>query len=751
MTREKSPSPEPEADSDLERMVAYAKRGLDAVFRPRTVAVIGASRNPHSVGNQVLRNIIRGGFTGSVFPVNPKAHSVHAVKCHPSIRAVPDPVDLAVICVPAALVEEVAKACGEKGVKALCVITAGFREIGPTGRERERRLRDTCREHGMRLVGPNCMGVLNALPDVLLDATIAPSFPRPGHVAFLSQSGAMGVSIIDHAVDLGLGLSMFASIGNKADVSAADLLAYWEGDEATRIVLMYLESFGDPRLFVPMVRRMSRTKPIVCVKAGRTPEAAQAASSHTGALAGADVAVDILMEQMGILRVGTVRDLFDVAQALTTQPLPPGERVAVLTNAGGPAVLAVDFLVGRGLQVARLSEATRTALAAFLVPEASVANPVDMVASAGAGEYRRALPLLLQDPGVDMVIVIFVPPVHVDPREVAAAVFQTAEGADKPVLGCFMAREEVVEALVDRDEGGFPVYAYPEEAVRVAEYLVRVRRLRDDDPGTPETFDDIDHERIAARIRACREGQAKAPAPDHPPTLLATHPVHRRGCWLAATEVWKILEAARLPVVPMRAVDTPDEAAQAARELGMPVALKLQGEAFLHKTDMGALALDLEGEDTVRGAALRLKNLATRLAPDQPTQLLVQPMVRGGVELILGARVDPVFGPVIMVGLGGIYVEVMKDVAFGLVPLTRRLAERMLSRLRGRALLEGTRGSAPVDREALVTAMVRFAAVVDRHPEILEFEMNPLIARPDGVVAVAARVRVGMPDREHIS
>ncbi len=727
--------------------VVAAREGLDALFRPRRVAVIGASRNPGSVGNQVLQNIIDGGFTGSVFPVNPHAESIHSVKCYPSIAEVPDPVDLAVVCVPAPSVLEVARSCADGGVRAIVVITAGFREIGPVGAERERALRDLCRAHGMRLVGPNCMGVLNALPDVRLDATIAPNFPRPGPVAFLSQSGAMGVSIIDHAVDLNLGLSMFASIGNRADVSGNDLLAYWENDPDTKVVLMYLESFGNPRKFVPMVRRMSRTKAVLCVKAGRTAEAAKAASSHTGALAGADVAVDALMEQTGMLRVDTVRALFDVAQALTTQPLPPGDRIAIVTNAGGPAVLAVDFLVGRGLGLARLSDETQARLREFLVPEASVANPVDMVASAGAKEYGLALPLVMADPGVDMVIAIFVPPVHVNATDVASAIFGAARGATKPVFGCFMAREKVVEAMV-QEGGGFPVYTYPEEAVRVADHLVRLKRLREDDPGQPETFDDIDHDRIRAVLSAGEPVESPS-AEDLPPEtaapLLFAHGIDQRGRWLPIGDAFRILDAAKIPVPPFRQVATPEEAVQAAHELGTPVALKLDGEAFLHKSDVGGVALHLDGDDTILGAAFRLTSLAERHAPGAPHRLLVQPMVEGGVEVVMGARADPVFGPVIMVGLGGIHVEVMKDVRFGILPLTRRLAERMLRRLKAWPLLVGARGGRPVDLDALETALLRFAALVDEHPEILELEMNPIVARPDGVLAIDARVRVGRP------
>jgi acetyl coenzyme A synthetase (ADP forming)-like protein len=710
------------------RGAAALRSGLDAIFRPTSIAVIGAGRAPGGVGHEVLRNIVTGGFTGRVYPVNPNAESVHSIRCHASVLDVPDDVDLAMIVVPAKHVLSVAKECGEKGVKALCVITAGFREVGPAGYAEEIRLRDLCRSKGMRLVGPNCMGVLNALPDVRMNATIAQAFPAPGPVAFLSQSGAMGVSILNQASDLGLGMSMFASIGNKADVSGNDLLEYWERDAATKVVLMYLEGFGNPRKFVPIARRLSRTKPIVCVKAGRTTQAAKAATSHTGSLAGADVAVDALLEQSGVLRVETVGELFDVALALSSQPMPKGPRVAILTNAGGPAILAVDFLVGAGLEVARLAPETTEGLREVLVPEASVANPVDMVAGAGEAEYASSLPLLLADPGVDLVITIFVPPVQVDPVAVARRIFDLSKDASKPVLGCFMARERVIEAIKELGHAWFPVYAYPELAVRAAKNLVRAKTLRGDDLGEPEPFDDIDHARVDGIVRRALAGLDAKAAP--------------QGVWISAGEGFGLLQAAGIPIPAVRLANDAAEAVKAAREIGGAVALKLDGAAFLHKTDVGGVLLGLSGDDAVREGAETLARNAERHAPGAPYRILVEAMVEPGVELVFGCKEDPVFGPVIMAGLGGIHVEIWRDVSFGLVPLTRTLASRLLRRLRGFRLLEGARGTPPVDLAAVETALLRLAALVEHHPEIREIELNPVMARPDGLTAVDVRARI---------
>src|SRR5262245_37143862 len=698
-----------------------ARRGtLDAIFRPRSIAVVGASRQPNTIGHTIAWNLIRHGFAGRLWLVNPSAESVHSSKCWPDVRAVPDDVDLAIVAVPAARVLDVARACGEKGVRGLCVISAGFRETGPKGAEAERELVAIARRHGMRVIGPNCMGVLNAEPAVRMDATFARTFPRAGHVGFLSQSGAMGVTILDHAEDLGVGIRMFASLGNKADVSGNDLLEYWQDDSETHVALMYLESFGNPRKFIRIARRFTRTKPIVCVKAGRTAEGGRAAASHTGALAGSDVAVDALLEQTGVLRVASVGEMFDVAQALVTQPLPAGERIAILSNAGGPAILATDFLVEQGLRLAELSKATQDALRALLVPEASVANPVDMVASAGEREYAAALPLLLADPGVDLVITIFVPPVTHDPVGVARAIFEASRGSRKPVLGCFMARRTVVEEIKRLDSAWFPLYDYPEDAVRAAANLLHVRRLRDDDLGEPARFE-VDRDAVTRILFA------KAQA---------------GGGWLPGTEAFAVLSAYGIPCAPVASAGNADEAVAAARRLGGPVALKLDGEAFLHKSDVGGVALGLSGDDAVRSAAHRLEKAAKAAAPDAPFRLLVQRMARRGVEMLLGVRSDPVFGPLVAVGFGGTHVEILRDVTFGLVPLTPVLAGRMIGRLRGARLLEGPRGEEPVDRAALTEALLRLSQLVEEQPGIVEAEMNPVMARPDGVEAVDARVRV---------
>ncbi len=708
------------SEAEIARLSPEVYGSLDGLFCPRSIAVIGASRTPGTIGNTILWNLVKGGFTGTVWPVNPKATSIHSIACWKDVGSIPHEVDLAIVAVPARLVLEVVRACAAKGVRGICVISAGFKEIGGAGVEAEHQLVELCRTNGIRFLGPNCMGLLHTDPAIRMNATFARTFPRPGGIAFLSQSGAMGVTILDHAEDLGLGIRAFASLGNKADVSGNDLLEAWERDPGTKVALMYLESFGNPRKFIPIARRFTRRKPLVCVKAGRTAEGGRAAASHTGALSGADVAVDALLEQTGTLRVESVGEMFDVAQALATQPLPAGRRVAIVTNGGGPAILATDFLIAKGMSLATLSDATTAALKRLLVPEASAVNPVDMVAGAGATEYAAALPLILSDPGVDLVLTIFVPPVTVDPIGVARAIFEASRGTSKPVLGCFMAREVLLDEIKRLDSAWFPLYEYPEDAIRAAANLVRIRELRDDDIGEPKRFS-VDRAGAASLVEAARR---------------------RGGGWLPGVEAFRVLEAYGIRTARTEAADGVEAAVAAANGIGGAVALKLDGEAFLHKSDVGGVVLGLKDPSAVRAAAERLAAIAKKASPDRPWRYLVQRMGAPGVELVMGVRTDPVFGPLLIVGLGGIYVEILSDVRLGLVPLTPVLARRMIERLRGYKLLTGARGAKPVDLAAVEDTLLRLSQLVDEHPSIVEIEMNPVIARADGAEAVDVRLRI---------
>ncbi|MBI5432315.1 MAG: acetate--CoA ligase family protein [Planctomycetes bacterium] len=682
--------------------------GLDALFRPRSVAVIGASRRPGSIGYEILHNLITGGFVGKVFPVNPKADVLHSIKCHRTVTAIADPVDLAVVVVPKDGVPAAIEQCAKKRVGAVIVITAGFKETGVVGAQAEARILRTARRVGMRLVGPNCMGVQNAQNDVRLNATFGRSFPKPGPVAFVSQSGAMGEALLAQADQINLGVSMFVSMGNRADVSANDLLEYWGKDPAIRCVLLYLESFGNPRNFVPTARRISRKIALVTVKAGRSRAGALAASSHTGALAGADVAADALLKDCGVQRVDSVEELFDVGLALSKLPLPKGRRVAVLTNAGGPAILATDALVRWGLEMAPLEETTRAALREILVPEASVQNPIDMVAGATAGNYRRSLQLLLRDRTVDMVLVTFVPPITHDPVLVARTVFDVAKGSKKPVVGCFMSRDEVMRSISrEAEQDWVPVYLYPESAVRALAALDERRR-----------------------ILARPEGRVKRRRVDKEELRALLKPG-----WLGVEARRALSAAYGLEVVPGGLARSQSEAVAIAKRVGYPVVMKMSVPDVTHKSDIGGVVLDLGDEAAVRKAFVRLMS-------SEAEGVNVQKMLKGGHEVVVGFHADPQYGPILMFGLGGVYVEVLKDVSFALCPVSEVRAKELVREIKGWPILAGVRGRAGIDEHALVEAIQRIAQIAIDLPEIQELELNPLMVSPHGACAVDMRARV---------
>ena len=560
-------------------MQRTAPVGLDAIFRPRSVAVIGASRRPGSIGAAIFRNLLAHGFEGPVYPVNPGASVVQSVLAWPSISAIPGDVDLAVIVVPAAHVLAALEECGRKGVKGAVVITAGFKETGAEGAERERALRECARRHGMRLVGPNCLGVLNTEAGVGLDATFAPAWPPAGPVAFSSQSGALGLAILETAGALGLGISQFVSVGNKADVSGNDLLEYWEKDAATRVILLYLESFGNPRRFTQIARRVGRTKPIAAVKSGRTSAGARAASSHTGSLAGADNAVDALCHQSGVIRTDTIEELFDVAMVLANQPLPHGARVGIVTNAGGPAIMATDACESHGLELPALAESTMSALRGFLAPEASVRNPVDMIASATPESFEKTVRVVAEDPGVDALLVIYVPPIVTTPLEVAQAIVRGARAASehlaargekpKPILSCFMGAHGVPEGLRSLQEGHIPSYPFPESAVLALSRVWRYAKWRSEPEGREVHFDDFDMAAVRAAVNSGL-GRSKNGANE----------------WLNPEETRKLFTAAGIPVAPVELARTAGQAALAAAQVGFPVAVKLASSTLTHKLSL---------------------------------------------------------------------------------------------------------------------------------------------------------------------
>ena len=677
------------------------RTSLEPFFRPGCVAIVGASARRGSIGGELFRNILDADFTGAAYPVNRTGEPVAGVRAYPTVAAIPETVDLAVIALPGRHVNAAAAEALTAGVKALCVISAGFAEVGTEGRARQDELLALVRGHGARVVGPNCLGISSS--PARMNATFAPRAFPPGSIGFSSQSGALGLALLERAEARGLGLSAFVSIGNKADVSSNDLLEWWEDDDETALVMLYLESFGNPRAFARIARRVARKKPILAMKSGTTSAGRRAASSHTAALAGSDAAVDALFRQAGVIRTHTLDELVDVAALLSAQPVPHGRRVAVLTNAGGLGILCADACYAAGLVLAPLAGSTRERLAAVLPAEASVENPVDMLGSANDRSYAQAVPILLDDPGVDAVIVLFVPVVGVSEEAVGTAISRGADCArEKTVLCAFLSARGAPASL--RSAAPVPSFSYPEAAAR-------------------------------ALGRAAERGDwLHRPAGVVRKLDVTTAPLSGDR-WLEPAEARELLLAYGLPLVPERTAASPGEAAAAAADLGFPVVVKTAA-AGAHKTESGGVVLDLEDEAAVRAAAERIG-----------CPVLIQPLVRGGAELLAGAVQDPVFGPLVAFGPGGVFAELIGEAQFRLAPLTDVDAFELVRDGKAGRLVAGYRGAPPADEGSLVDLLLRLSQLVADHPEVADLDLNPVLALPDRAVAVDARIRIAHPER----
>lgn len=698
-------------ERSAERSQKAAFASMRPVFAPKSIAVIGASRRRGQLGGEVLRHLRTTGFQGALYAVNPSAAQIGSVPSYPSLRDIPQPVELAIIAVPARDVESVIDDCITKGVLAAVVISAGFGETGAEGRAAELRLVDKVRASGMRMVGPNCMGVLNTDPDVEMHGTFASTFPPAGNVAMSSQSGALGLAILDYAKALNIGFSTFISVGNKADVSGNDLIQYWAEDPKTSVILLYLESFGNPRKFAQIARRVGKSKPIVVVKAGRSQSGARAASSHTGAMATDDAIVADLLRQSGVIRTDTLEEMFDVAALLANQPLPRGRRVAIVTNAGGPGILAADACEADGLTLAQLSDETRQRLREFLPAAASVTNPVDMIASASADQYAKTLSAVLADPNVDAVIAIYIPVLPTDAPNVAAVIRESAVlAADKTLVATFMSVQGVPAPLAP-----VPAFPFPERAVAALARAAKYAEWRKRPVGIVADFSDFDTVRLRSIINAR---------------------IAAGGGWLDPIEGRDLLRAARIDSADLDLVTTRDQAMEAAARIGFPIVLKAAGP--LHKSDVGGVRIGLENA-AVTGAAF--DDMKQRIG-DAMTGAIVQKMVGRGVEVMVGATTDPSFGHIVAYGAGGTLVELLSDVAFRIHPLTDEDVDEMIAQARVSKLLRGVRGAAPADQRALEQLIERVSELLEICPEIRELDINPVMVLEHGAVAVDARVRV---------
>jgi acetyl coenzyme A synthetase (ADP forming)-like protein len=706
--------------SEMRDRIATAA-SLRWFFKPGSVAVVGASRDASSIGYRILEALVTNRFQGPVYPINPKAKVVGSMRAYASVAELPEPVDLAVIAAPRDAVLRVIDECAAHGVKAVIVITAGFAEAGREGRDLQKQLLEKVRGYGMRMVGPNCLGLLNTEAAVQLNASFSPVFPPPGRIAMSSQSGALGLAILALATDRKLGISTFVSVGNKADVSGNDLLQYWELDDNTSVILLYLESFGNPRRFARIARRVGRAKPIIAMKAGRTSAGRRAAGSHTAALAANDVAVDALFRQTGVIRAETLDEMFDIAAAMESQPLPRGRRIAIVTNAGGPGILCTDACEAGGLFVPELPGSVTAELRTFLPPSASVSNPVDMIASASAEHYRRTIETVLPAADVDAMIVIYIPVDRIHAQSIAQAIkdgvaaSRVKGGAGKPVLACLMASDGSRTLATDHET--IPSYLFPEAAANVLAKAVSYSEWRSKPLALVPGFDDI------------RKDEARR-------TVLRS--MEKRGAgWLSWEDARAVLAAFGIPQGEGMLARTADEARRIAQGLGFPVVMKLASQHVLHKSDIGAVRLNIQDEAEVQRTFDEIRQ-------EGMEGVVIQRQIRDGVELMIGVAEDPLFGPLIAFGLGGIHVEILADVCFRVTPLTSQDAEEMVRGIRGHRLLEGYRGHPPADVQAVQEVLLRLSRMVEDIPEIRELDLNPIFALPPGkgCAVVDARIRV---------
>lgn len=702
-----------------------AAQSMARVLRPRSVAIIGASRDPQKIGGAILANMKRDGFKGPIYPINPHYSEVQGLKAFASVSEVGAPVDIAIITVPAPAVEGAVADCARMGVAGVVVITSGFAEVSEQGREAERKLLELVRSSGMRMIGPNCMGIINTDPSVNLNATFAPVPPPRGHIGMFSQSGALGIAVLDYFRARHLGVSTFVSGGNRADVSSNDLLAHWADDDDTRAIVLYLESFGNPRKFSRLAPIVARRKPIVAVKAGRSAAGTRAAQSHSAALASSDVAADALFEQAGVIRTNTLGEMFDVVTMVSQQPVPKGPRVAVVTNAGGPGILFADGCEARGLAVPQLDPKTLAALRSYLSERSGFANPIDMTAAAGPEHFERTIALVGSDPNVDALVAIYIPPMVTNPEAVAAAIARGAGKvpADKPVLSVFLSSAGAPATLNSGPRGLLPCYDFPENAAMALAAAYRYGRWLGRPQGRPLTLTPFARATIRAVIDRVLDR--------------ATEPV-----WLAPDDLALVLRAAGIESVRAERT-TVESVVETADRLGYPLVAKVIAPGIVHKTEVGGVIMGLENASAIAAAAATLAE-RMRARGTQLEGILLQQEVREGIEALVGVASDPTFGPLIACGTGGVMAELMRDVSFRLHPVTDTDAADMVNSLRLKRLLDGYRGAAPGDREALLGVIMSVSALVEAVPELTELDLNPLKVLPPGkgAIVIDARMRV---------
>ena len=700
-------------------------RDLEPLFAPQSIAVIGASRRLGTAGSEILKNLVLGSFGGVIYPVNPKSKSLMGIRCVPTVSAIDDKVDLAVVIVPSNSVEPVLVECADHGTKHFIVISAGFKEVGGEGVERENRLKALAKERGLSILGPNCLGLINTAPGVSMNAAFGGTLPEAGCMGLISQSGALAAALLDYAKGRGIGFSRFVSFGNKADINEIDLLQALAGDPATKVILMYVEDLSSGQAFVDVAHSITHgrnPKPILAIKTGRTQEGAAAAASHTGSLAGSDEVYDAVFSQAGVIRVESVEDLFDYAEMFAEHTLPRGRRTAIITNAGGPGIMATDACIRYGLKLAKFQEYTVKSLKFQMPPTGSLKNPVDVIGDARHDRYRAALDAVTADEEVDQVMVLVTPQAMTDAKEIAQVVVEMESYCEKPIVACMMGESDVEPGVRVLKEHGVPTYQFPENAMRSMAAKARFA------------------EWIRSPILDYRKFEVNKEGVDR----LFQEELSAGRNQLVEVRALEAFTHYGFPIVPYKLAKSADEAAAAATEMGFPVVLKISGPKILHKTDVGGVKLNLTDEASVRSAYEgMIQSVRSKLGNEvEIWGVVVQKMLQPGKEIILGMTRDPRFGPLLMFGLGGIYTEALRDVAFRLAPIRENVSSEMIKDIRSYRLLEGVRGEPPSDLTAIAESLMRLSQLVTENPRIKELDINPLIVYPRGKGCMVADARI---------
>ncbi len=693
---------------------------LDALFKPKSIAIIGASSKELSIGNVIIKNLVHFGYKGPIYPINPKEPEIRGIKAYPTIFDVPHDIDAAHVIIPSKFVPQIIEDCGKKGIKSVIINSAGFSEMGEEGMALQKAFLAKAKEYGVRIFGPNCQGIINCDPDYNAYCDFTFTFPKPGSISIVALSGGVGAFIMQSLFDLDIGMRMYASNGNACDVSISDVVEYYGEDEGTKAIILYTEGFSNPKEFMDVAKIVAKKKPILAMKAGRTEEGAKAAASHTGSLAGVDIATELIFEKTGMLAFNNEEEMCQTAMAFATQPIPKGNRVGIITNTGGPAVIATDELVSAGLEIPSLSEKAKGILKTTMLPEASIGNPIDVVATGGGKHFRSALDVLMNEDNIDAIYINFVTAPFTDTDEVARQIVEVNKMKKKPIVCNFMTNLSMdryqVTAKIMKD-GGVPCYAFPTTAAKALGALYKYHKVSSRNIGETKVFTDVKKENALAIINeAKRENKS----------------------FLSSPQVYGLLAQYGIPVADWRIANTVDDAVKAAAEIGFPVVVKADAESLVHKSDMGGVAINLKNADDVRAVVEKMKNKFN--APD--LKFFIQKFLPGGRELIAGVSVKKDLGHLIMFGIGGIYVEVLKDVVFKIAPVTEVEANEMLSKIKTAKLLDGVRGEKGIHKASVIEIIQRLSQLVCDLPMIEEMDLNPIMAFEDKAFVVDARIKI---------